>query len=1133
MATASPHTLTSVVGRPTQSFCFEGSVQIPAHARIPSDSLDPEEDDDPYGVYRPGSHKVMLEKALSRAHAAVILDKHRNYEGAIEAYRDACNLIQQVMQSQVIGEEKGKLDEIYESYSLRIIELEQTNHETKLCDEKMLPALPTTDSFLSDILSECGSEEYSNVQYYEEENAVSHVASDVAAESNESTGYITQHKPGSTSYSHIPPMRTSLSATANAGVDHTGVCPPASLAPPRLASRTGSRRHASSSSIASQTDGKNNNHQHQYRHHGAIEHLLSRNCLSPQPPLSPCSMASSRASTHCRGRSNESASWLGTIDETAVPEALTPHRSGESISDHYADNLSDDAADGFDFVAAVDDAVDAAYDDRSDNGDYFSDHIGTVDGCGTNELARPNADNDLDAEDNGMCCLQRNKRALSGGKKHWDESDKSDSWDHADPTNTNKKEDQASQRKTGDEQSISEFKFGFTDSPSDSTQPGKPLNNQKRGPINSDYHGSNSTSGTPNNDPAQGASSTSLPTVTEDFETDVSQVTVKEKEMSPSQCELLSEKLLPAPTEALPAPPVLGTSYPSSNLCPPPTPPAQSCAKLSSGNQLGVRSRRLKGNAKLLSINVNAPAGNENNSSTSGALFSPFPPPTLPPPSVPTTLSTINSPRQTGETNAASSDETELSRKTVAPQSSSHLENQKIKGLTIDGPSARASPVPSGAPSPTLTRTTSKSSDNVVPETLQSHGQPTNITITATEHHSHSVTKSEKQRLAEPKLKKNISSSNLRSLRGLRHRGVSFSGSNNDNCSSVFTPATPITEDSPVNNFALERKCSPNTTGSQQAVPPTPTSIGAPIIPIRPPIPVTASIYEMALHDPVIQDAWNSDSIDAPYPLEACPQTALLRPYWLMRCIYQTIAHPRGGYLTTKLFIPKVVWQVNNVKLKAVPDKISCCNLLTAALHKLAEVDMNDANAVNSEMQALEGLLDQVQSTLTKKLGNEVGAHGAAALFKPHGGTDDFAGGSISGGSDAHSYKSGSSSKSYFTPWRKLRSKSSGASGAAGIESVPTNRDMSRDGLTMSTLPMMDSMNFRGAKRYPAQIQYAGPNASYMSAVARLCDAAQVLGESFPVPSVFLLPSLESPICSCEGSRQKNTDNHLAPARML
>lgn len=55
----------------------------------------------------------MLSKALQKANTAVLLDNAANFEGAIEAYDDACQLLQMVMlRSNGSVEEKLKLQEI-------------------------------------------------------------------------------------------------------------------------------------------------------------------------------------------------------------------------------------------------------------------------------------------------------------------------------------------------------------------------------------------------------------------------------------------------------------------------------------------------------------------------------------------------------------------------------------------------------------------------------------------------------------------------------------------------------------------------------------------------------------------------------------------------------------------------------------------------------------------------------------------------------------------------------------------------------------------------------------------------------------------------------------------------------------
>lgn len=55
----------------------------------------------------------MLSKALAKANTAVLLDNAENFEGAIEAYQDACELLQYVMLRSNGGDvEKYKLLEI-------------------------------------------------------------------------------------------------------------------------------------------------------------------------------------------------------------------------------------------------------------------------------------------------------------------------------------------------------------------------------------------------------------------------------------------------------------------------------------------------------------------------------------------------------------------------------------------------------------------------------------------------------------------------------------------------------------------------------------------------------------------------------------------------------------------------------------------------------------------------------------------------------------------------------------------------------------------------------------------------------------------------------------------------------------
>lgn len=258
-------------------------------------------------------------------------------------------------------------------------------------------------------------------------------------------------------------------------------------------------------------------------------------------------------------------------------------------------------------------------------------------------------------------------------------------------------------------------------------------------------------------------------------------------------------------------------------------------------------------------------------------------------------------------------------------------------------------------------------------------------------------------------------------------------------------------------------------------------------------------LFESDIHSPFSPGSPSPAVANAPIPLEPCPDTYLLRPFWLMRCFYQTIVHPRGGYLSTKLFIPRDVWRVKGVKIKNIEDKIANCDLLTAALQKMASMDTLDADAVLEEMQALEIVLDQVQTQLSKKLGNEVGVQSVSTLFKDATTVGEGAAAgdgmrSLHSSQDNSTSRAVAQGKSYLSSWRKLRSKNSGVNlaGMAGTKVV--NGDVPKDSLNMATLPMTSLPSIRFAKRDTSGLTFEGPNSGYMSSLARLFDSAQVLG---------------------------------------
>ena len=300
---------------------------------------------------------------------------------------------------------------------------------------------------------------------------------------------------------------------------------------------------------------------------------------------------------------------------------------------------------------------------------------------------------------------------------------------------------------------------------------------------------------------------------------------------------------------------------------------------------------------------------------------------------------------------------------------------------------------------------------------------------------------------------------------------------------------------------------SPNTSLSSITSAPRTRRIPSPAVPVLPtPLDTTffpkgqpmggIYLFDCEIHSPLSPGSPNPLVTNPPLPLEPCPESSLLRPFWFLRAVYHTMANPRGGYLTNRLFVPRDIWRVKNIKLKNVEEKVSTCDLLTAALLKLGKVDTCNADAVLEEMQFLENVMERAKSNLSKKLGNDVGAQGAAASFKGINVVDDSA-----SNSEAIKPVSASNNKSYIKSWRKLRSKHSLGPGqtVGGVTNVSKN-DLSQ-APAMNSLPMTNSQNPRFPRRDVSQVQCMGPNPSYMGALARLCDAAQILGKSASICS--------------------------------
>lgn len=310
--------------------------------------------------------------------------------------------------------------------------------------------------------------------------------------------------------------------------------------------------------------------------------------------------------------------------------------------------------------------------------------------------------------------------------------------------------------------------------------------------------------------------------------------------------------------------------------------------------------------------------------------------------------------------------------------------------------------------------------------------------------------------------------------------------------------ASPDTE-SP-NNSGNGLFSSSSASNLRKAFPRSVTPATPSVVPMTPMgMPATAGLpaggmhlFESKLHSPATPNSAENLAANTPVPLEPCPGEALSKPYWLMRCLYQTVAHPRGGYISARVFVPREVWFIKGVKIKAIDDKISACDLVSAALSKLATVKTDDINAIYEEMNSLEGILDRVQTVLSKKLGSDVGAAGARSQY----GID----GSIPENglnSDMVTKSTGvSGGKSYFS-LRKLRTKNSNTALSSGYGT--SNNIAGEFNLAASGLPKasMADQNMQAVRNLEG-VTFGGPHAAYISALARLFDSAQILGINYP-----------------------------------
>ncbi|KAH0565328.1 hypothetical protein GP486_001289, partial [Trichoglossum hirsutum] len=311
------------------------------------------------------SQKAMLSKALQKANTAVLLDNAQNYEGAVEAYGDACDLLQQVMIKTTGEEEKRKLQAIRGTYTHRIVELKSLTPQFK-AEEKALPARPEANELYDpDDLDNYNvdPETLSLTENEEEEDTIIETATVTRIINDQS--YIPEPKESRTlAPSLVPPRRESLLPSAFPGGEQ--------YIPPSPTKQLHQQRPLPKSPIREEMI-EINSHLQSSMHVDCIPPPLSmRRAPSPMKAdpkqtglASPTnSSVSSREKDHSRANSTESTSWLDTIDESGGSSAASSvhsRSSSKALRRRRLRAASGATADEFD--AALDAAVEAAYDD--------------------------------------------------------------------------------------------------------------------------------------------------------------------------------------------------------------------------------------------------------------------------------------------------------------------------------------------------------------------------------------------------------------------------------------------------------------------------------------------------------------------------------------------------------------------------------------------------------------------------------------------------------------------------------------------------------------------------------------------------------------------------------------------------
>lgn len=1006
--------------------------------------------------HRSSSQRAMLSSALQKANTAVLLDNAGNIEGAMEAYRDACTLLQQAMSRAELEGDRAQLQSIHDTYINRIDQLRAMFPKTG-SNEKELPARPLTQEFIDEIdrIREKEEQQYYEDQYYIEEEELNMYQTESLNTTATQQRYLRK--------AVVPPRRDSLFT----GASYSENKHYRNDMPPPLPLKVSSSRLNPPSPIAESFSGddifERDTESRQSMDKESFRFSISRDQLRRSTSTGSASsrVSSQRHSSihgHSRGGSEVSTSWLNTIDE-----------SGGSLSGDSIEGGEWGRRPGFD--AELDAAVEAAYDD-----DEFD--LGAYGDDGVVVMKSPDRLVSVSSNEGPEAVLERAKERVRRVEREMQFEIEQDE-----------------ERRKRLRKKIMDTDMGFYDDDDDEGE--MLLEVVTRDYSLDDFEFDLQSKTSLSRDPRESSSSSMSAS------TWVSSVASKKSslmshgytsgtalqsvaELPPSRPPSVPPP--PPPLSALPSPPQLPIKPSLENSLnlpsvastpptspprtlpppPPPGPPGSSSGKgLHSPSSLnvmgpGVRMRRLSGLAAgplmiettALALAITTQDIPESVIASPSSIL-PSDPPALPPP------------------NATDEEVLQEELDALHPTASSHTPSMpqdppppvplKTSGTVRPFP---ASPLPGAE----------NAGFSLMPHPLS--GLP-----------QEAVT----PRPGSPAR----FASKMANLPGLRQINSTSSLKNLNKVSTPDMEATsPITPG--IGGFFGSTGSTTNlrlvkTLQTQMSTPPTPggmvpMTLGFAFSPASGLAQGGFSLFDSKLHSPTTPGSPSSLIPNPPVPLEPCPTEPLSRPFWLMRCLYQSIAHTRGGYISARLFVPKDVWLQKGVKIKAVDDKISACDLVSAALAKLTIIQSGepDLNAIYEEMQALEGLLDRVQTMLSKKLGNEVGAAGATALY-----------GSGSNG-DGGGMESGKASvgKSYLS-WRKLRSKNSNTALASSFGPEP---GFDTPSLPMAT-PRTGSDSQKPPERNLKSVSFTGPNSAYIAALARVFDAAQVLDQLPPIDS--------------------------------